>query len=76
MRAYAHAIAELEARQRRRGAEAHDVADDFVADAHGVVCWAPTRAEGVDVGTADAAVGDFYVYVGGCEGFGGEGLVD
>lgn len=42
----------------------HGAADNLVADDAGVVCLAPSGAEGVDVGAADAAVGDFDVDVG------------
>ena len=42
-------------------------------DADGVVGWAPAGAEGVDIGTADAAVGYFDVDVCRSERFGCEG---
>lgn len=45
-------------------AHPHGRADDFVAHAAWVDGWAPAAAEGVQVATADAAVGDFDVDVG------------
>ena len=45
-------------------------ADDFVADATRVDGRTPSAAEGVDVATADAAVGDFDVDVGLLPGLG------
>ena len=41
-----------------RGADLADVADDLVADDLGVGDLAPVAADGVDVGVADAGVGD------------------
>jgi hypothetical protein len=71
LRADAHAIAKL---QSGDGAsDAHDVPDDLVAYADGIVCCAPARAQRVDVGAADAAVRDFDVDVDWIERFGCEG---
>lgn len=73
LRADTDAIADLDAALLRRPRpDAHGAADDLVADDAGVVGRVPARPEGVDVGEADAAVGDLDVDVVFSEGFGFE----
>jgi hypothetical protein len=64
-----HAVADLDALLSLL-AYTNSLADDLMADAAWVGCWAPAGTEGVQVTAADAAVGDLDVDVGLLEGLG------
>lgn len=75
LRADADAVADFDA-PLDFGADAHGFADDFVADADGILGLAPAGADGVNVTTADTGVGDLDVDVGLLKGLGLEFLPD
>jgi hypothetical protein len=74
LRANTNAVADLDILNFRP--DLHGLANDLVTHAHGVVGGSPSRAQSVQIGTADTAVRDLDVDVVFFEGLGLEALPD